>query len=209
MSVNVLYTFRRCPYAMRARVTLRAAQATVGWREILLKDKPSAMLEASPKGTVPVLVLADGTVIDESRDVMKWAIDNSTSLPFDAQWQQSRDWLDRNDDHFKYWLDRYKYSVGYPEHTEGYYREQAEQFIQLLEDKLANSPYLLGDEITAADLGVFPFVRQFAMVDQGWFFSSHYTNVQTWLSQWLEHPWFTSVMHKRDPWQEGDEEVYL
>lgn len=190
-------------------MAIRAAGISVSWREILLKDKPQAMLDSSPKGTVPVLVLENGTVIDESRDVMQWALSQSAELSFDPNWEQSDPWLTENDEQFKYWLDRYKYSVGYPEHTEQYYRDQAEQFIAKLDQQLACQPFLLGQSISAADIGIFSFVRQFAYVDQQWFFSNQYHNVQRWLNYWLEHPWFTSVMHKQAPWQPGDKEILL
>jgi len=208
MQYPVIYSFRRCPYAMRARVAIRAVGAKVIWREILLKDKPKAMLEASPKGTVPVLVLADSTVIDESRDVMDWAFKNYPS-DFAVCFDESQPWLDRCDNEFKYWLDRYKYSVGYPEQSELYYREQAEQFLAQLEAVLSAQKFLLGDEFSAADIGVFPFVRQFAMVDYNWFSQSKYTATKAWLEHWLQHPWFTSIMNKTAPWQPGDEERFL
>jgi len=208
MQYPVIYSFRRCPYAMRARVSIRAVDAKVYWREILLKNKPAMMLQASPKATVPVLVLPDGRVIDESRDVMAWAFENH-SADFNIRYNESQSWLDRCDNEFKYWLDRYKYSVGYPEHSEQYYRQQAETFLVALEQQLTESQFLLGDECSAADLGVFPFVRQFAMVDYNWFKQSEYTATRAWLEYWLEHPWFTSIMNKAEPWQPGDEERFL
>ncbi|MGH1373404.1 MAG: glutathione S-transferase [Cellvibrionaceae bacterium] len=204
---TVLYSFRRCPYAMRARMALDYSAITLEHREILLKNKPAAMLAASPKGTVPVLILDSGEVIDESRDVMMWALNQSDP----QRWYQHRSsddqrqielWINRNDDDFKPWLDKYKYSVGYPEHSETYYRQQAEEFIADLERTLSGQRYLLGEEPTLADNAVFPFVRQFAHVDKAWFDASAYTAVQAWLDLFLNSERFSRIMKKHPLWQE-------
>lgn len=202
----ILYSFRRCPYAMRARMAIDYSDVEYQHREILLKDKPAAMLEASAKGTVPVVVLGSGEVIDESRDVMMWALQQCDQ----QQWyfglspeQQSdiEQWIDRNDNHFKPWLDKYKYSVGYPEHPVEYYRQQAECFLALLDQALDSQAFILGDKETLADNALFPFIRQFAYVDKAWFDNSEYTNLQQWLEHFLNSDRFIRIMEKYSLWQ--------
>lgn len=209
-----LYSFRRCPYAMRARMALKYSGAKIELREILLKDKPASMLTLSAKGTVPVLCLENGTVIDESRDVMSWSLGQSDPdgwlSSFSAVEQQEiQDLISLNDGEFKHWLDRYKYSVGYPEHSEIYYRGKAELFLQRLENCLGKNPYLFSDRISLADIAIFPFVRQFAFVNKGWFDGSDHSRVQSWLARLLESDLFIKVMNKYQPWREGDSAIYL
>jgi len=203
----ILYSFRRCPYAMRARMAIDYSDVEYQHREILLKNKPAAMLEASAKGTVPVVVLASGEVIDESRDVMMWALQQRDQQQwyFGLSSGQQRDieqWIDRNDDHFKPWLDKYKYSVGYPEHPVEYYRQQAENFLAQLDQALDSQAFILGDKETLADNALFPFIRQFAHVDKAWFDSSEYTNLQQWLERFLNSDRFVRIMKKYPLWQE-------
>lgn len=210
MTYPILYSFRRCPYAMRARLAIKMSQKTVNLREIVLKAKPEAMLVISPKGTIPVLQLADGRVIDESLDIMDWALEagghhNPLLSEFD---QKACDHLiDQNDNEFKYWLDRYKYSDRYPEKTQEEYRQKAEVFLQELEQCLDNQPYLLGQAISLGDIAIMPFIRQFAHVDKVWFASAPYPRLQQWLDVWLNNPIFLGIMAKYKPWQEGDEVV--
>ena len=178
-------------------------------REIELKNKPQAMLDVSPKGTVPVLVLEDGSVLDESLDVMYWA------LQLNQAQNERHDWLStdtkeyqalitENDGKFKYYLDRYKYADRYPEYSQSYYREQAEQFLQKLEHCLASQTYLSGEVVKFVDIAIFPFVRQFAFVDKNWFDNSRYVNLQRWLQSLLESELFLAVMEKYKPWKNGD-----
>jgi len=202
----ILYSFRRCPYAMRARMAIDYSDIEYQHREILLKDKPAAMLEASAKGTVPVIVLASGEVIDESRDVMMWALQQRDQQQwyFGLSSEQQSDigqWIDSNDNHFKPWLDKYKYSVGYPEHSAEYYRQQAESFLAQLNQALDSQAFILGDNETLADNALFPFVRQFAYVDKAWFDSSEYTNLQRWLEYFLSSDRFVRIMGKYSLWQ--------
>jgi len=202
----ILYSFRRCPYAMRARMAIDYSDIEYQHREILLKDKPAAMLEASAKGTVPVVVLASGEVIDESRDVMMWALQQRDQQQwyFGLSSEQQSDigqWIDSNDNHFKPWLDKYKYSVGYPEHSAEYYRQQAEGFLAELNQTLNSQAFILGDKETLADNALFPFVRQFAYVDKAWFDSSEYTNLQLWLEHFLNSDRFVRIMEKYPLWQ--------
>ena len=203
-----LYSFRRCPYAMRARLGLLFAELQVELREITLKSKPPHMLAISPKGTVPVLKLPDGQVIEESREILEWALnqqDPSGLLTVDTA--QAGRLIDRNDNEFKHWLDRYKYADRHPEMGQSDYRQKGEVFLQVLEDLLADQPYLLGDKISIVDIGIMPFVRQFAHVDRQTFYALPYPKLQQWLKNWLEHPVFLQAMTKFEPWQEGDKVV--
>ncbi|WP_300394182.1 glutathione S-transferase [uncultured Psychrobacter sp.] len=204
-----LYSFRRCPYAMRARLALLFAELPVELREIVLKNKPSQMLAISPKGTVPVLQLPEGRVIEESREIMIWALEqNDKQGLLDAKLiKQANDLLDKNDHEFKHWLDHYKYADRYPEMSQAEYQERGEVFLQSLETLLNKNAYLLGDSISIADIGIMPFVRQFAHVDRDVFYGLPYPKLQRWLQDWLEHPLFKQAMTKFDPWQEGDEVI--
>lgn len=205
----ILYSFRRCPYAIRARLALAYAGIPVELREVVLKDKPVRMLELSPKGTVPVLQLPDGDVLDESYDIMLWALaQHDPNNWHEPSYQDDiAALIKKNDDEFKYWLDRYKYSVGYPEHSEEYYRNKGEEFLAYLEALLEKNRYLLADHTTLADMGVFPFIRQFAFVDKGWFDQSPYPKLQVWLQEQLDSGLFKGVMFKYGQWKAGDEPV--
>lgn len=208
-----LYSFRRCPYAMRARLGLLFAELQVELREIVLRNKPAQMLAISPKGTVPVLELmtTDGSqqhVIEESREILEWALQQHDPHGLlSIELAKANALIDQNDHEFKHWLDRYKYADRYPELTQLEYRQRGEVFLQVLEELLTNNQYLLGERISIADIGIMPFVRQFAHVDREVFYSLPYPHVQKWLDAWLEHPVFKQVMTKFQPWQEGDEVV--
>ena len=206
IELPIVYSFRRCPYAMRARMAMARSRSGARLREVVLRDKPEAMLEVSPKGTVPVLVLANGEVIDESLDIMLWALSQ-----YDPDgWLADRDnclaWIERNDQEFKGWLDKYKYANRHPEQTEHWYREQGEQFIQAMESQLSNKDWLGGSHCRLCDVAVFPFIRQFAGVDPKWWQSAPYPSTRAWLDRWLANPLFTSVMKKYPQWQPGDQE---
>lgn len=185
-------------------MALQYASVNVELREVLLRDKPVAMLEASAKGTVPVLVLPDGRVIDESYDVMRWALAKSDP---DSWWQQdlepeTDELVNENDFVFKQHLDRYKYADRHPEQPQSYYRGKAERFLQLLEQKLTLNTYLLTGQPTFADIAVFPFIRQFAFVDKAWFDQAPYPKLQGWLQAFLDSELFLSVMTKFPRWEE-------
>ena len=208
-SYPCLYSFRRCPYAMRARLGILFAQQQVELREVVLKNKPPQMLAISPKGTVPVLQLMDGSIIEESREIMVWALEQNDpqNLLDEALRTQADELIDQNDNEFKYWLDRYKYADRHPQMSQADYKQKGEVFLQHLEALLSQHRYLLGNEISVADIGVMPFVRQFAHVDREVFYNLHYPNLQRWLQNWLEHPLFVQAMTKFKPWEEGDELV--
>ncbi len=210
MTLPTLYSFRRCPYAMRARLGIYLSGSQVLLREIILKHKPQPMLDASPKGTVPVLILEDGEVIDESLDIMIWALkhdDPDNLLLGDDPHKQeiAKALIDANDNEFKPWLDKYKYADRHPEHPEEHYREQGEQFIAQLENLLTKHEQLLGPKPCIADFAIFPFVRQFAHVNRAWFSASPYSNVQRWLSEHLTSTTFTHIMKKYPTWLESEE----
>jgi glutathione S-transferase len=199
----ILYSFRRCPYAMRARMALAAAGTGVMLREVLLKDKPAELLVASPKATVPVLALSDGRVIEESLDVMRWALEHSDPLSWLDDASLDSDWISECDGDFKHWLDRYKYAERYPEHTAEDYRKNAEGFIQKLEDQLSVSVWVGGTAANAVDVALFPFIRQFAGVDPSWWQQAPYPNVQQWLENWLNSALFSAIMAKNPRWKSG------
>ncbi|UST56756.1 glutathione S-transferase [Pseudomonas moraviensis] len=198
--MNTLYSFRRCPYAMRARMALRYADVPVEIVEVSLKDKPAQMLALSPKGTVPVLD-ADGVVIDESLQIMRWALAQNDpddwSLAgdsFAALWMEKL--IEGNDQIFKTALNRYKYAERYPEQPMEAYRAEGGLFLQKLDELLEGREYLLADHQSLADIALLPFVRQFAHVDREWFAQTPYVRLQAWLQRFLESELFTSIMKK-------------
>ncbi len=197
MALPVLYSYRRCPYAMRARMALWAAQVQLEVREVSLRDKPAHLLQISPKGTVPVLQLSDGSVLEQSLDIMQWALaqhDPQGWLHADSE--AVNHFISINDGDFKKALDRYKYPERYLEQPQLVYRQQGEQFLQVLETALQQHRFLLGDSASMADVAIFPFIRQFAAVDAEWFAGSAYPRLRTWLEGWLESPLFTEIMQK-------------
>lgn len=200
MTLPLLYTFRRCPYAMRARLALHASGVAVDMVEVSLRAKPQALIDCSPKATVPVLRLTDGTVIEESLDIMRWAL--AINDPDDwlgggaAVAQDTADLIARNDGPFKQLLDRYKYATRHPEHPASHYRDEAGVILADLETRLERQPCLTGASIRLADIALFPFVRQFAQVDRNWFDASHYHGLKRWLDERLNSPLFAAIMKK-------------
>jgi len=201
MTVPILYSFRRCPYAMRARLALAISATQVELREVRLSAKPEAMLAASPKGTVPVLVVPDGKVIDQSIDIMRWALAR----------HDPEGWLDRddpaliaaNDGPFKQDLDRYKYPGRHGVDAEGAaetHRAGGLAFLHALDDRLTGSPHLCGARRGLADAAVIPFVRQFAAVDPGWFEMQPLPRLKKWLSDYLASDLFDAIMLRVAPW---------
>jgi len=198
MALPILYSYRRCPYAMRARMALKYADISVEIREITLKDKPFEMLAVSPKGTVPVLVLQDGRVLEQSLEIMHWALqqyDGAAWLPADSVLMQQL--ITENDVNFKQALDKYKYASRFPEQSTEVYRTQAEVFLRKLELLLGQSQYLLKDEVCLADIAIFPFIRQFAAVDPAWFEVATYPKVSAWLNKLVASDLFADIMQKR------------
>lgn len=218
----VLYSYRRCPYAMRARMAIVYAGIQVEQREIVFWDKPEQMLTASPKGTVPVLVLSNGRVIDESRDIMQWALSqaNNQAWLFDNNsdyLQQMNQWIDQCDNDFKVHLDHYKYADRHPEFSQQTYRQSGCEFLSLLEQQLSvnaenfalESYALIENQLSMADIALFPFVRQFAHVDKDWFQKAEYPFLQKWLEQNIESKWFKAVMKNRPVWQAEHQSLWV
>jgi glutathione S-transferase len=188
-------------------MALRYSGISVELREVLLREMPPELLACSPKGTVPVLVLPDGRVIEESRDIMAWALaqhDPDHWLPQDAEQQRATQaLLDTNDDRFKQDLDHYKYAVRYPEHPPDYYRARGERFLGELEGRLKEYDWLTGHAMRLADVALFPFVRQFAQVDRDWFDQAAYPHLQAWLERLVTSALFTGCMQKYPQWHAG------
>ena len=209
MNLPCLYSFRRCPYAIRARMALAYSAIRVELREIKLSNIPQALIRISPKATVPVLYLADGTILEESLDIMHWAL----SISDPRQWltgdSESDELMRQNDEEFKPLLDCYKYADRSPHLSQIEHRHNAEKFLRLLEQRLVEHPCLIGDRPTIADAAVMPFVRQFAGVEPQWFQQCEYTEVRRWLSQQIDSDLFKAVMRKNAFWKAGDETVYF
>lgn len=209
----ILYSFRRCPYAIRARLAIKVSAIDVELREVKLSNKPAEMLFCSPKGTVPVLLLPNGNVIDESKDIMEWALSQSDPnnwLTDDVTIQQEIAYLiNCNDNEFKNYLDLYKYADRYPEKSVEYYRQQGEGFLEKLERKLNETDFLLKDEVTFVDVAIFPFMRQFAFVDKDWFDNSKYNKLKKWLKYFLQSALFNDVMRKHPLWSKENNNFTL
>jgi glutathione S-transferase len=208
MALPVLYSFRRCPYAIRARLALQASSQLVVLREVILANKPAALLEASPKATVPVLVLPDGEVIPQSLDIMHWALlrhDPWAWLPATgwATQQCAQDIAD-NDGPFKHHLDRYKYPNRFGLTDGKVDRDEAAQWLQAWDQRLQSQPALAGDHWGLTDTALAPFVRQFAHTDVLWFESQPWSSLQHWLAAFESSDLLTAVMGKPAPWDPAD-----
>ena len=190
-------------------MTFCHAIITAELREVFLADKPSAMLAHSSKATVPVLVLEDGAILDESLEIMRWVLKQSDP----QHWIRSdleaptKALIEENDGSFKVDLDHYKYWDRYPLKAQQDYRSAAEIFLCKLERRLEITEYLLAMQITLADIAIFPFIRQFAFVDKLWFDKSPYPFLKRWLQRFLESELFLQSMHKQSPWREGDKPI--
>lgn len=208
MSLPILYSFRRCPYAMRARLALDASGQACELREIALRNKPEHLLNASPKGTVPVLIDVDGTVIDESRDIMLWALRRNDPERWLAPQRGSlADMLrliDRFDTEFKPCLDRYKYPDRHIDTTAAHSRAEASEHLNVLEERLGASQCLYGDRAALADMALVSFVRQFANVDPEWFASCSWTRLQRWLDAIVGSSRFVRIMRPVGVWTPGE-----
>ncbi len=199
----VLYSFRRCPYAMRARMALAVSGVCYEHREILLRNKPPAMLALSPKGTVPVIMLPNNRAIDESLEIMRWAL---------AQ-NDPDSWLDRVDDNaiaandgpFKHALDRYKYPYRFGLEDGIGHRDAGLQWLKILDKRLTSQIFLSGNHICLTDIAIFPFVRQFAETDRAWFDGQPIAALQQWLSGLVCSPLFEKIMVKHLLWSEEQE----
>lgn len=204
-SLPVLYSLRNCPFAMRARMAIYRSQVPVLLRDIVLSDKPPEMLEASPKGTVPVVVTSHGTVIEESAEVMLWAL--SENDPEDLLLSTNPDMLDsirglihQFDTEFKPCLEAYRAAKRYHEPNLVECRQACEKYLCELEDRLTQHSFLMADQESLADLALLPFIRQFARVERQWYLQSPYPKLRQWLNQYLQSKMFSKVMTKHELW---------
>lgn len=205
-NLPILYSFRRCPYAMRARMALLVSGQPVEIREVVLRDKPAELIAASPKATVPVLVQANGEVIDQSLDIMRWALRRN----------DPEGWLDgddqaliaANDGPFKHHLDRYKYPDRHVSDPHAH-REAALLILSGLEERLTGRGNLCRDSRALTDMAIMPFVRQFAATDRSWFDAQPLPRLREWLARHETSPLFERVMVRLEPWQAGDVAVCL
>ena len=209
----ILYSFRRCPYAMRARLAIAASGQRCELREVVLRDKPEALRLASAKATVPVLVLPDGRVIDESLDIMLWAL----GLHDPQEWLRGSgdelrdmlDWVAQCDGPFKKHLDRYKYPHRYDLPDGLADRALGAVFLDRLNPPLQNQPYLMGAQISLMDMAIAPFVRQFAHTDAAWFADQVWPDLQRWLAAFEVSALYLSVMDKAPAWQPGQAQQFF
>ncbi len=207
MTGNILYSFRRCPYAMRARLALKISEISYEHREIILRDKPASMLAVSPKATVPVFITQSGRVIDESLDLMQWALaQNDPNNWLGKNQAETLKLIAGNDGPFKHHLDRYKYPSRYGDSDRGAtdpeHRDKAFMIIADYESRLRAHDNLIGDAASLADFAIFPFVRQFANADRDWWDSASFPKTQAWLERHLSSALFQSVMTKHPLWTE-------
>ena len=209
-----LYSLRNCPYAMRARIAIFKSQQTIMLRDVVLSNKPDEMIAASPKATVPILVLNDGRVIDESLDVMLWALKEAD--PDNLLHRASNDenrlaemlaLIQTFDDEFKLCLEQYKCAKRYKEINIVECRLACESYIQVLEDRLSSHLFLMSNQESLADIALLPFIRQFARVERQWYLQSPYPSVKQWLKNYLQSSMFTKVMAKYPLWLENHEVV--
>lgn len=213
-SLPILYNFRRCPYAIRARIALHYSGLNCIIREVDLKNKPQELLNISSKGTVPVLQLADGTIIEESMDIIYYALNKNDPEGINNISEEVKleinELIKTNDTEFALLLQKYKYFERYPENTQEAYRLQIEdKFLTKYDQMLGKNQFLLGKR-SVADIGIITFIRQFAFVDEKWFFNSKYKNVINWLNILLNSEFFEfTIMSKYTPWKKGDQPVYF
>ena len=210
MEKPILYSFKRCPYAMRARMAIFLTDIQCELREVHLKNKPQSMLDLSPKGTVPVLQIDAYKVIDESLEIVEWALSindifkKNKILP--DQEVLTKDLISLFDDEFKFHLDRYKYSVRYQDANPIQSRSKCLEILNKIENSISNSNWFFGDSINKLDICILPFIRQFRIADPEWFDSlNEIHQVKSWLKHFLKSPLLLNIMNKNDPWQEGDQ----
>ncbi len=206
-SLPILYSFRRCPYAMRARMSIMISETKVILREVVLRDKPDAMITASPKATVPILVLPDSTVLEQSLDIMHWALRQNDPQHWLKHEKQANALIEQADGPFKMALDRYKYHRRYEDANPIDEQAKALNILQKWDAIIGDKPCFYGEHNGVADFAIFPFVRQFANHDRDWFDAQDIPNIQCWLTGHLASPLFQSIMHKYPPWHSGDERL--
>ena len=210
MEKPILYSFKRCPYAMRARMIIFLTDIQCELREVHLKNKPQSMLDLSPKGTVPVLQIDAYKVIDESLEIVEWALGindifkKNKILP--DQEVLTKDFISLFDDEFKFHLDRYKYSVRYQDANPIQSRSKCLEILNKIENSISNSNWFFGDSVNKLDICILPFIRQFRIADPEWFDSlNEIHQVKSWLKHFIKSPLLLNIMNKNDPWEEGDQ----
>jgi len=194
---------------MRVRLALLSCRIKCELREVVLRNKPQQMVNISPKATVPVLELVDGTVIDESRDIIIWAIKTNDPNQWHPHLKEMGELVKINDNQFKTHLDKYKYSSRNPELSKNAHRENCDFYLKLINEKLKVSNFLSADKQTITDISIFPFLRQFAFVDKSYFDKLPYPHLQKWLQYHLQSKLFQNIMTKYDPWHEGQNITYF
>ena len=206
----ILYSFRRCPYAIRARLAIRVSGVRVALREVVLRDKPAALLQASAKATVPVLQLPDGRVLEQSLEIMRWALEQHDPQGWlcPQEQEEALALIALNDGLFKQALDRYKYAPRHPERPAHAWRDEAvELMLAPLNTRLADRLFLLRDTPSLADMAIAPFIRQFAAVDPAWFGSAPFEPLRAWTKRIVSSELFDAVMTKFTAWQPGNTEI--
>jgi len=210
MTLPVLYSFRRCPYAMRARMALILTSHTCELREILLTDKPDSMLEISPKGTVPVLQL-EGRIIDESMDIIKWAIKSGSEkmhILSEDEEAMSNSLIQLFDSKFKYHLDRYKYSSRYQTLKEEH-QEKCLEILNSLEQKISDQPWIFGKLVSLLDISILPFIRQCKIANPAWFKSQKFKRVISLLEHFESSKLFNKAMEEFELWDPKKSKVLI
>ena len=217
MNIPILYTFRRCPFAIRARSALYFSKTKFEIREVLLSKKPPQMIEASQKGTVPILVLKD-LVFDESFDIVVWSLNNNDELnllnPYKENKKNTIRLISKIDNEFKYHLDRYKYSSRYENDHDFLgklkHRNIALSFLNEIEEVLKENTYLYQNKISILDLCIFPLIRQFKIADIEWFRNNQrLKNINSWLEGILNEDFFKIIMRKYKPWESSKAPEYF
>ena len=194
---------------MRARMAMAYSKISYEHREILLKNRPKDLYRISKKGTVPVLQLVDGTVIDESVDIMKWCMkQNALDGWFRDNYASQNRFIKNNDTEFKYWLDRYKYHIRYVENSFEKYQKEVEAFLIKYNLILQENYFLMGEKLNLVDVALMPFIRQAAHVDIGWF-DQNFPALSDWLEKLKVSPLFLSIMKKYDIWDDNGEGVIV
>ena len=209
MKYPILYSFRRCPYAMRARMALSYSGIIYEHREILLKNRPKDLYDISQKGTVPVLRIKESNILDESLDIMKWALktsDNDNWYKEDITNQDT--FISGNDNNFKSKLDKYKYHIRNPELSFEEHRVNVIEFLKKYDSILKTQKYLINDKISLADIAIFPFIRQCANVDLLWFKPS-FPNLDKWLENFKNSNLFKTIMTKFPIWEKENNKIII
>ena len=210
----ILYSFKRCPYAMRARMALYLSKTVVELREISLRDKPQSMLEISPKGTVPVLILDDGSVIDESIEIIEWCIKKKVNIFTETlnndQELFTEDAIKLFDEKFKFHLDRYKYATRYEDVDKILHRESCVEILKTMENKISNKIFFYTDHLNKIDICILPFIRQFRIANPAWF-DNHieFPKVQKWLDNFLKSSILEEIMVSHEVWEKNNPAIFF